>query len=445
MKKFFVLLIIAILSIFFFLLSKQGNELFKPYISTYIENQLEENISVEIQKLQIDINEIKLTAILNHKTAIKAQAQISLFEKDIINNIQIDLPKTEIKELLAISNQPLYAKGKANIHIETPTLKDWKIEAKSEIKLYDILLNKEVLKKALNIDIPANTKINGILNIEKNRDILTSNGKIQSNLADLNFDLAKYNYKTHKLDSDYYIKISDLSKFKYLIKQKLYGLLEMNGSIHKDKMLIVTGRTNSLDGIVDFKLIDNHIKAEIFDISVEKLIRVFHYPQIFNAKLIGTLNYNLKKEKGIIDAKLNNARLLPNQLTTLIKNIKGLDLTKESYNQTTFIGNIDKNNIKFNLNAKSKTTTLSLKDATMNKRTEKIDTKYTIKIGEQDISGEIKGSINNPKVTIDSSKFIEHKILNGISKYIKNGSLEDFGIGEKEQKAIKDTFFELFK
>ena len=257
--------------------------------------------------------------------------------------------------------------------------------------------------------------------------------------------MAKYNYKTHKLDSDYYIKISDLSKFKYLIKQKLYGLLEMNGSIHKDKMLIVTGRTNSLDGIVDFKLIDNHIKAEIFDKSVEKLIRVFHYPQIFNAKLIGTLNYNLKKEKGIIDAKLNNARLLPNQLTTLIKNIKGLDLTKESYNQTTFIGNIDKNNIKFNLNAKSKTTTLSLKDATMNKKTEKIDTKYTIKIGEQDISGEIKGSINNPKVTIDSSKFIEHKILNGISKYIKNGSLEDFGIGEKEQKAIKDTFFELFK
>ena len=126
-------------------------------------------------------------------------------------------------------------------------------------------------------------------------------------------------------------------------------------------------------------------------------------------------------------------------IAPFVKELIGIDISQK------MVEKFNEKAKKFNLNAKSKTTTLSLKDATMNKKTEKIDTKYTIKIGEQDISGEIKGSINNPKVTIDSSKFIEHKILNGISKYIKNGSLEDFGIGEKEQKAIKDTFFELFK
>ncbi|HHC11288.1 MAG TPA: hypothetical protein ENK79_01480, partial [Campylobacterales bacterium] len=371
MKKFFVLLIIIILSIVFFIFSNNGSQLLKPYISTYIENQFEENITVEIQKLKIDIDKIKLTAILNNKTAIKAQAKISLLEKDIVNNIQIHLPKADIKELLDISHQPPYAKGKADLHIQTPTLKDWKREAKSEIKLYDTILNKKVLKKELKIDIPTNTKISGIINIEKNTDILTSNGKLKSNLVNLNFDLAKYNYKTHKLDTDYYLNISDLSKFKDIIKQKLYGALEVNGNIHKDKMIIITGRTRSLDGIVDFKLIDKHIKAEIFDISVQKLMRLFNYPQIFNAKLVGTINYNLKKEECIIDTKLNNTRLLPNQLTKLIKNIKGLDLTRDSYNQTKFIGNIDQNSIKFNLNAKSKNSTILLKDANLNRKTEK--------------------------------------------------------------------------
>jgi len=445
MKKFFVLLVIIIVSIVLFIFSDRMAELFKPYISTYIENQFEENITVEIGKLQIDIDEIRLTAILNHKTNIKAQAKISLFEKDILNTIQIDLPKADIKEILDISHQPSYAKGKADIHIETPTLKDWKREAKSDIKLYDTLLNKKILKKELKINIPANTKIEGMINIEKNSNILTAEGKLKTNLANLSFDLAKYNYRTHKLDSDYYLKIADLSKFKYIIKQKIYGELELNGNIHKDKTLIITGRTKSLEGIVDFKLIDNHIKADIFDVSLQKLMKLFGYPQIFNAKLVGTLNYNLKKEKGIIDTKLNDARLLPNKFTNLVKKIKGLDLTKESYNQTTFIGNIDKTYIKFNLDAKSKTASLLLKDAKLNRKTEKIYTKYTIKIVKQDISGQIRGNINNPHITIDTADLIEHKILNGISKYIKNGSLEDLGIGEKEKQKIKDTFFELFR
>ena len=445
MKKFFVLLVIIIVSIFFFVLSDRGAELLKPYISTYIENQFEENITVEIAKLRIDINEVNLTAILNHKINIKAQAKISLFEKDIINNIQIDLPKADIKELLDISHQPSYAKGKADIHIETPTLKNWKREAKSDIKLYDTLLNEKVLKKELNINIPANTKIKGIIDIEKDRNILTANGKLKSNLANLSFDLAKYNYKTHKLDSDYYLKIGDLTQFKSIIKHKFYGELEVNGDIHKDKTIIVTGRTKSLDGIVDFKLIDNHIKADIFDISLQKLMRVFKYPQIFNAKVVGTLNYNLKKENGIVDVKLNDTKLLPNKFTNLVKKIKGLDLTKESYTQTTFTGNIDKTYIKFNLDAKAKTASLLLKDAKLNRKTENIYTNYTIKIAKQDISGKIRGNINNPHITLDTSKLIEHKILNGISKYIKNGSLEDLGIGEKEKQKIKDTFFQLFK
>ncbi|MCK4440600.1 MAG: hypothetical protein KAU90_01250, partial [Sulfurovaceae bacterium] len=248
MKKFFVLLIIATFSIVFFIFSNNGSQLLKPYISTYMENQLEENITVEIKKLKIDIDKIALTAILNDDIAIKAQAKISLFEKDIVNNIQIDLPKADIKELLDISHQPLYAKGKTDLHIQTPTLKNWKKEAKLDIKLYDTLLNEKVLKKELNIDIPYNTKISGIIDIEKNGDILISNGKLKSNLADLNFDLSKYNYKTHKLDSDYHINIANLSKFKYIIKQKLYGALEVTGDIHKDKMVIVTGRTKSLDG-----------------------------------------------------------------------------------------------------------------------------------------------------------------------------------------------------
>jgi len=445
MKNFFVLLIIVIVSMFFFIFSKQGSELIKPYLSTYIEKKFKDNITVDIESLQIDIDKIRLKAKLNHKIDINATAQVALFEKDIINNIQIDLPQADIKELLEISHKPPYAKGKSDLHIQIPTLKNWKREAKSEIKLYDTILNKKVIKKELKIDIPDNTKINGIINIEKNSDILTANGKLKSDLANLNFDLAKYNYKTHKLDSDYYLKISDLRKFRGIIKQKLYGELELNGNIHKDKMVIVTGRTTSLDGVVDFKLIDNHIKADILDISVPKVMRLLGYPQIFNAKLTGTLNYNLKKEEGIIDAKLNGARLLPNQLTKLLKNIKSLDLTKEIFTQTTFLCNLYQNNIKFNMNAKSKKITLILKDANLNRETEDIDAKYTIKIGKQDISGKIKNSINFPKVTIDSAKIIEHKILNGISKYIKNGSLEDLGIGEKEKKAIKDTFLELFK
>jgi len=669
MKKLLALMLLIILPLSFLIFHNKGNELLKPYLSSYIESQIEENITIEIQHLKIDAKKIQFTTIINKKTLLQAKGDFSLFtrtldlnytinsdgfkSKDIsldtktaligtvkgsfdniyvkgeakvdtfeskltykfqhkeklIKKLHIDMDKGDVTELLHIAMQPPYAKGKIDLHIYIPVLKGKQSRGNADITLYETILNEKTIKKEFQIELPPKIKVSSVIHANINTQTVIANGKLHTSLANLDFKKAEYNLKTQILESDYHLKITDLLKLQSVTKQKLYGALELTGSVtkkekqftakgqskslgglthvsiqdkqlnvnlkkvdmakilyligekpyakgvlsgqvhlnnlksiegnfklsseqlktvnstiekelnitleqpiniliesegtihpnnilvkskietdiftltsndlnynlkttflqasyfmnipdlsklkpftnkllkgslsingkmKKDKIFTMNGTTKDLDGEISFNLVNEKLKVNLKDISTHKLMYILIYPQIFQATLVGELNYNLIQQQGIFNSKLNQAQLLPSQLTFLIKQFQGVDLTKERYNETILHAKLNKNEIYFDFQAKSKMSDLRLLSAKINKLNNTISSTYNIKVKDKDISGKIEGSIDNPDVSINSSQFIQKELIESIEKHIDKDTLKSFGIGEKEQEAVKD-------
>ena len=455
MKKLLAITLVLLLSLMFLVFHTLGNQLIQPYLSSYLtqylQSELKEDIDVQIEDLKIDMDKLQCTTIINHKTKAKIKGELSLLAKKekILHNIQIEIDQGELKELLLLAKQPPYATGQADIQLNIPTLSKKPLDssATTAMKLHNVLLDEKLIHKEFKIEILPHTEINGTLDGSLNQNILIAKGLILSSMGNVLFKSANYNLKTKTLESDYLLTLADLSKLQPITHTKLRGEMQIEGLIKKDKNLTITGTTKDLEGEIAFTLADKQLQATFSDISVQKLMHTIYYPQIFKANVVGELHYNLAEKKGTFSSKLNQTQLLPNQLTTLIKKIQGTDLTKERYNQTTFDAKIDKENINFNFQAKSKTTTLKLHPATLNPKTNTINAHYLLDVEHKDIGGTIKGKINDPKITIDSSKFVEKEIIDKVKDYIKidDKTLEDFGIGEKEKEAVKDLFRGFFK
>lgn len=693
MKTLLFIILIIVTSLSSLLFHDKGNELLKPYLSSYLNSKIKKDIYIEVQELKIDIGHIEATALINKTSQLKTDGDFSLlnqtvdlnyqllckgfetkrffdnkkfevkepnlkeptlkkfhlvgdidvngtakgsienmdiegkgdaFEfniaynfilnKEKVHALKLNIDKADIEKILTIGKQPSYAKGNADIEIHIPVIEKKISKGTVDIKLYETLLNEKVLHKELNVTVPPNTKLTAKINSRFNSNILKFQGDIKSNIGVLSFKDANYDLENKKLNSDYQLNIKEptyhyplaingklehhnkqlilngdssslggitqlsfkenqlttifkgvhmekmlqllgekpyatglihatieindikakkgnfivksttltaikstlkeefdirlveplklkvlvkgevdknimeikaklvsnianfeshkmqynlktnslktrynlnfnnLKKLRPLVNHPLVGQLKIQGDLKKDKHILINATTKSLGGAVNFHLKNDNFRAELQSISIMKLMQMLNYPETFKGKLLGNIDYNLKEKKGKIDTKLQQAQLLPNEMTEIVKQLKGVDLTKERYNHSSFVAKINNPIIDFNFQAKSKTTNISIHHASLNQATKSIDAKYTLIIEKKDISGRIKGDVQDPKITINSSKFIQKEIeetmeefgIGEEQKQMINDTMKEIGIGEEEKEMIKDIFKKLF-
>jgi len=333
-----------------------------------------------------------------------------------------------MEKLLQLIGEKSYIKGFINANLELNDIQTKKgifIIKSKKLKTVNPLI-----KKVFDITLtePLELKLEAEGEIDK--AILFMKTKLLSKMFNLTTHKLQYHLKTASVEAPYSLNIPDLKAFKSLMQQPLSGQIKIRGKMKKDKILRIQGITNSLGGEVIFDLKDDNFQANLKSVSVRRVMNMLNYPESFKGKLFGDINYNLKNKKGNIHTQLKQAQLLPNEMTNIIKNLRGVDLTKERYNQSLLVAKIDNKNIAFDFHAKSKMTKISINKAKLNQEKKTIDAQYTLVIENKDISGEIKGDIYNPKITIDSSKFVQKEI---------EDKMKEFGIREEDKQMIKDT------
>ena len=494
MKKVLLLSLIIIVSLLFFLLfNDKGNEYLKPYVARYLESKAEQNITVQVEHLKIDYNYIELTALLNKLTTIHTYGEVLILNKKLnlnytlsfidkidmngtlkgtfdnikitgkgdalqsqlnydlnyqnksLHNIHIKISKADISELLLLTAQPAYANGEMDIDITIPKFDMNKSTGEAHMVLYDTTLNEKVINREFKTKLPKNTKLKGVLNSTINNNQIAFHSTLKSNLATLKLEEAHYHLNSNDFFSNYHLNIPKLSRLNRVVGKNLKGKLSLDGKIKFNKTLLLTGNTKDLGGLLNFKLHNEELTSHINKVSVEKLMYLLEYPQIFKATINGDFNYNQKTRQGTFNSKLNQAQLLPNALTQLVQQVRGVDLTKERYNKTTFIAHLNEDTIHFDFNAKSRKVLISLPNAEVNKLTNSINADYKLKIEKREIEGKIQGDITKPHITIDSSKFIQEQIFETITDSVGEDKLKELGIGKKERETIKNILGDLFK
>jgi len=351
-----------------------------------------------------------------------------------------------MEKLLQLIGEKSYIQGFINANVELSDIQTKK--GRFTMKSKNLKTVNPLIKKAFDITLTEPLELKLEVEGDIDKELLSMKTKLLSKMFNLTSHKLQYHLKTASLEAPYSLNIPELKAFKALVQQPLSGQIKIRGEIKKDKILRIKGITNSLGGELNFNVKDDDFRANLKSVSVRRVMKTLNYPESFTGKLFGDINYNLKNKKGNIHTQLKQAQLLPNEMTNIIKNLRGVDLTKERYNQSLLVAKIDNKKIYFDFHAKSKTTKISLNNAKLNQEKKTIHAQYTLVIENKDISGEIQGDIYHPKITIDSSKFVQKEIEDKMKEFgireedkqMINDTMKKIGIGKEEKEMIKNIF-----
>lgn len=351
---------------------------------------------------------------------------------------QSKLSNVKTERLLHMLGQPNYANGTLSANFKLQSLKDIK-------GLFDLqtkgAANRAVVKKALDIDLGKKFLFNGSASGEIKDQKLFTKAKFKTTMAKIDMPDIVYDIKSATLRSGYHIYIVDLGKLQPLIGRRYRGDMDIRGTLTKAKDLTVIGKGKEFGGSVDFKLVNDHLKANAKGATVSKIMHMLDYPQVLEAMTQAKVDYNLATGSGSVDAELDSARILPNALTKLLKEFVKVDLAAERYNNARFLAKISKNIINFTFDARNKNTHFKIDKGVLHKKNRSIRASVDVKIKEKDLKVTIRGTLDKPKIKLDSSAYLKSKVEKKVSDYIDKDLKLPEGI-EKEQ--VKELFKKLF-
>ena len=348
------------------------------------------------------------------------------------DSLNATLAKVNNSLLLSALGQPSYLSGETTATLTLTSIKhlsgDFSLQSKGQA-------NRKVVKKVLGLDLGKKFLLNTALKGSLKKHTVLATLSAKTSMANLKSTAIHYDIPKASLKADYHIDIPNMAALQPLTGKAFKGDMQINGNIKQSKDLLVTGKGKEFGGTIDFTLRNDKLTANVKGATVSKIMTMLDYPQVLEAISQADVVYNLTSASGTLHAKLDNARILPSQLTTLLKQFKIIDLSKERFNNSKFDAKITKKRIDFSLDARNKNNFLVVKNGRLIKKTEAIDAKVAMKIRGKDLQASIKGTLQHPKVSLDGSAYLKNKIKEKIKK--KYGKKI-----EKAKKKVKDKLGE---
>ncbi len=184
----------------------------------------------------------------------------------------------------------------------------------------------------------------------------------------------------------------------------------MKGELFKDKVVNADGSSISLDGKISYILRGDELDSTIDNVPLENILGMLGHKQNFLGKAFGKGKYNLKKKSGVVDLDIKSFQIKPSPTTNTIKMLIGKDPTRVIFSSTKFHADIKGKITDYTLHAKGSHSSVEITDGRVNKMDNTNTAKFTFVYENYTVHGQIKGKIDDPKVTIDTSAILKDKI-----------------------------------
>jgi len=350
------------------------------------------------------------------------------------------LNKIHNTTLLYKLGQPKYLSGATTANAKLTSLKNltgtFKVQTSGNA-------NRAAIKKAFDLDLGKKFTLNlGLKGKLKNQKVFATL-ITKTTMANLKATKITVDLKSGALSSNYLVDIPNMGKLKPITGKAFKGDMQINGSVKKGKTLIATGHGKEFGGSIDFKLSGDKFNADVTGATVTKILYMLDYPQVLEAITKAKINYNLASGTGTLHSTLDNAKILPNQLTDLLKKFKIIDLTKERFNNSKFDAKIGKKIIDFTLDARNKNNFFVINHGKLVKKTGAIDATVNLKIKGKDLKATIRGTTDNPKVSFDGSDYLKGKLKDKLLKSKAGKKLKKKlkgKVGKKLNNLVKGMF-----
>lgn len=371
-----------------------------------------------------------------------------------IRNLKVD-------EVLYMLIMPIYTKSTMDAKIDLKQISNgisgtYSHNIKGNIQ-------RSVLKKEFDLNPPNDIGFNHTANATLSKGSGELNANIVSDLAEMSVNKAKFNISDLSINAPYKFIVSDLKKLAFVTSKELKGNIIANGDVkYSGKKLYADLKSDIFGGNLTATLDRNIADIKLVNIKAANVLDMLQFSQFFDTNVNGKIRYDIVTQKGIMDFMANNGHFTQNQLADLLKNIVKFDITKELYESIKIDGKIDKKVVNANLNATSKNTSISSKNASLDFERDSIDAYLNLKINKDELGAKVNGKMSSPNISIDAKKAVQtiiNKVLDNKKvqdatqkakdkveqKIGENLNKQTEKVGEKIEQKIGDTLKNLFK
>ena len=330
--------------------------------------------------------------------------------------IKATVKHLKLQKLLYMVKQPHYTDGNLFLNVDISDARADTLKGTVVSKIENGLLDSAYMSKTYEFkskmpkttfNMKTTTKLNG--------SVADTKVDFNSNLATLDVKQARFNMRDSSIVTDYLVNVKSLDKLFFVSQRHLRGGISVNGEFKKAKDLDLTIHSKVAGGKIDAALHNDDFHADLKSIQTLDALHILMYPEVFKSSLIGTLDYNLVKEKGVMKADLVDGKFTKNQMLTLIKQYAHVDLYKERF-KGNVRADINKENIVASLDLKSNKSSLKTKNTKLNSKTKKINSKIDINANGNPIVITLTGNAASPKVKVDAEKLIKKEAEKAVKK-----------------------------
>jgi hypothetical protein len=341
-----------------------------------------------------------------------------------IQDMNIVLSSVDSQKVLKFLKKPTLIEGKADITAEFLSFSKYKKRGHAKISM----------DKALMLDVAPLVPFSLNTNIDFDDITYKYIGTITSKIGSLNITNGEYHQNKKVAQADYELHLKDLAYFEKFLKHKYIGSLDSNGSVIYDDALLVRGYTEKFGGKLEYLYKRKNIDLNLKEVYLERLLEQFSYPTLLHANVSGTINYDMDDKIILINTELRKTRFVKNKITRMLYQTAGIDLLSGVYDKSTFTGGYQNNLLTSELKIDDGKSHLYLVDTKMNSKSNSVNSKFEIKMQGQEIYGDIYGTLQDPKVSVDMSRLLKYQMNKQMGAWLGTEKSE---VVKRELKGVK--------
>jgi len=483
MKVFkFVLFIVIMIAaaIFYIFYTASGHAQISSKVSTLLSKELGQEVRLTIEDIAFTPSHIDVTFLINDALRAEVEGFMSPLDKEYVikyhlsgdkilfkgvnleDKVDISGRLQGLKDDFKLQGQGSALDGEVDFSLHHQPKKDEDIKLSFQnlntAKLFELLEKKPLLGGTFSLeadvslysefekrgDIKLDIHRSGVYlqNVRADYEVLlpddfmissagtihlspgqfTFDGRIDTTAANLVLKKGRYSEANQKLNALYHLEIDELSKLRFLTKKRYAGKFESDGELEYLDGLRFDGESNSMDGKMSYYYEEGKLEAKLEELSMEKMFRAMAYPSIMIGDISGKVEVDVHDNSAVINLRSKNLRFKRSSVIDNIYRVSSMDISRELFQKTYFTSSVENGVVFYDFKAENRGSHIALFDAQMDSHRNTIETNFDIKMQGEELSGEIYGSLQSPKVKLDMGKYIEFKAKKEIDEFFGMGT-----------------------
>ena len=195
----------------------------------------------------------------------------------------------------------------------------------------------------------------------------------------------------------------------------------MGNVSYKDKFQI-RGLTKTFGGMIDFLYKDDMLLVDVEGSSLKNMLSLFTDKPLFDATVIGNINYDYTKKLLLVASKLKNAKFQPSKLIDTVYEKSGVNMLRETFSNSTLNARYQNKILEGNVDLKNDTAHFRLNNILLNNEYKTVNALFDINMQKQEFTGKIYGTLDNPKINLDMQKLLKYQINKQMDTYMGKGN-----------------------